>query len=123
MRAVFIDSTAKIVTDVTYDGNYETIYQWIGNRCRAFEMVGCGSGDGAFVDEEGMLKVDDSTRFFTIDGYGPLAGNALIIGGDDETGESCDVAHDAEHYRSKVKFMSIDAVRLSHMLDRGGLPY
>jgi len=87
MRAILIDPTTKTVTEVDYDGNYESIYKWID--AQTFECVDLGDPDHntVYVDEEGLLA-DEPGPFFTVSTYAqPLAGKGLILATDDE-GES-----------------------------------
>jgi hypothetical protein len=104
-NAVLIDPYKEEVTDVTYNGDYKQIYDHIRVDC--FTLVRLADDDDVFVDDEGLLKLDSSTKFFALPDYPqPLAGYGLILGNDSE-GESISAHHDAAFYRERVKFMDI----------------
>lgn len=104
-KAVLINPYKEEVTDVIYNGNYKQIYDYIKVDC--FTLVRLADDDDVFVDDEGLLKLEPSTKFFALPDYPqPLAGYGLILGNDSE-GASVSAHHDAEFYRERVKFMTM----------------
>jgi hypothetical protein len=113
-KAILIDSTNRTITEVevvknSHGSELSSIYGHL--KCDIFEIVNVGDED-VYVDEEGLLKVDESTGFIEIDGYPqPIAGNGLILGLDIKTGESVSCHSTVEEVKSKVKFLTINDVR------------
>lgn len=112
IKAVLIDPYKEEITDVTYDAaDYKNIYPLI--HCDIFTIVKLADEDDVFVDDEGLLKVDDATKFFRLNDYPqPLAGYGLIVGADEETGESVSAHHDAAYYRSKIQFLDVEMLKV-----------
>ena len=115
MKAVLIDAKNRTVTDVEYSGDYREIYTLIG--CRCFTLVrGLPDGDDLFVDDEGLLTVNDDSTFFQISWYPtPLVGSGLILSCDEE-GDSQSAKHDAAFYKPHVRFMGPQAAWLTAVL-------
>jgi hypothetical protein len=117
MKAVLIDPYKEEVTDVTYNGDYKQIYEHIKVDC--FALVRLSDDDDVFVDDEGLLKLKPSTKFFALPDYPqPLAGYGLILGNDNE-GESISAHHDAAFYRERVKFMTMRQFAAISAIDFG----
>jgi len=96
MKAYYIDPILKFVAEVDFVGDYKQIYKWID--ANTFDVVNVnGYGDGMYVDDEGMLKRNNSffkipiwhrsAKDYVLQTY---AGKALILGIDDD-GDSDDV--------------------------------
>ena len=83
MRAILIDPANQTITEVDYDGDYQSIYKLID--CQTFTSAFVFENeDSLYVDDEGLWGATD---FFMINGVlQPLAGRGLIIGSDDEGG-------------------------------------
>lgn len=112
IKAVLIDPYKEEVTDVEYDAsNYKNIYPLL--RCDIFTMIKLADEDDLFIDDEGLLKVNDETKFFMHDAYPqPLAGYGLIVGADEDTGDSVAVHHDAAYYRPRIRFLDVAMVQV-----------
>lgn len=112
LKAVLIDPYKEEITDVEYDNSsYKNIYPLI--QCEIFTIVKLADEDDVFVDDEGLLKVNNETKFFMLKDYPqPLAGYGLIVGADEETGESVSVHHDAAYYRSKIQFLDLEMIKV-----------
>ena len=81
LRAFLIDPEAKTITQVTHNGDYKQIYEFI--KCDCFTVVQLDKVNCIYVDDEGLLN--NPRYFFTIKGYPqPLAGRGLVLGTDDE---------------------------------------
>jgi hypothetical protein len=116
-KAVLIDPYKEEVTDVTYNGDYKQIYEHIKVDC--FALVRLADDDDVFVDDEGLLKLEPSTKFFALPDYPqPLAGYGLVLGNDNE-GESISAHHDAAFYRERVKFMTMRQFAAISAIDFG----
>lgn len=104
MKALFIDPKKQVITETIYNGNYESIYAYLGDSCRTFDVARLyANQDCAFVDDEGLYAEDQ--HFWLHRNYlQPLAGNALILGTDDE-GDSISPATSLEQLRNDVEFL------------------
>jgi hypothetical protein len=116
IRAVFVNATERTVEDVVIERGLQPMYDTIG--CSLVDIVHLDDCDDLFIDDEGLLKVEPHSPFFRI-GDVTLAGNGLIVGGNDDTGESCDVHRDAAHYRQLITFThsAADAMRRKLLAD------
>ncbi len=120
MRGILINSSERTVSEIEYDGNWRTIGPTIG--CDLFTVVsGLPEGDDLFVDDEGLLRANEKTTFFRLPWYPtPLAGSGLILGFDSETGDTVEAKSSLEDYKSRVSFMSSQAVWLWNELHGTG---
>ncbi len=88
-------------------------------KCSTFEVVQYNEENDVYVDEEGLMYMNDDTKFFKLGNYPqPLAGNGLIMGFDDETGDNGDTKLSIEEIKNQVKFMSAFDVALSTRFGR-----
>ncbi len=114
MKAILIDAINKEVKEVEIDEEKDFLDQ-------AYALIGCTTIEGVdfdetgenfgYVDEEGMLK--QPKHFFTIEnGWQPYAGNCLIVGTDDEGGNT-DVSYSmtVEKVRGMVEFKDLYQVK------------
>lgn len=120
-KAILIDVNNKTVTEVTVEKDsrgyhLDSMYKHIG--CEMVQVVNVGEND-IYVDEEGLLKLTPSTNFFMWKGYHePLAGNGLIMGYDDNTGENVDTTLTVEEVKNNIKFMTHYDVALGSYFKR-----
>lgn len=100
MRAILIDPTTKTVTETSIT-NWKEIAPAI--EADLFDVVNIDQyRHSIFVDDEGLYT---KTDFFTHYDYPqPLAGKALIMGYDQNTGDSTDCTLTIEHVLNKVFF-------------------
>ena len=104
MRAILIDPAKQTVTEVDYDGDYQSIYKL--TDCTTFTVpFVLENEDALYVDDEGLWGATD---FFRIEGYpDPLAGRGLILG-TDEDGKSVAAKSDIEdlgiHFVIPIQF-------------------
>ena len=112
MKAIQINSENKTVSQVNITTDFNSIYPAIGNECTSFECVtNYKNGDGLYVDEEALLKLNDAKGAFTIEGFqGILIGNGVVIG-HNKDGNTVDCKTTVEEIQKKVKFVDIDEVR------------
>ena len=87
MKAFLVDPAARRIDEVEYSGNYEDIYELIDARLFELAQFDGETGDGAYVDEEGLYA--EEKAWWTIQGFPqPLANKGLILGTDMNTGAS-----------------------------------
>jgi len=113
MKAILIDVQKKSVSMVEVDDK-NVLKDW-------YRLMGCqmvevahyfNRHDSIIVDEEGLLSIDEDTKFFSIEGgHQPFAGNGLVVGVDDR-GESVSPKISVEEIQSKVKFHSLQEIQL-----------
>lgn len=87
IRGIFIDATAKTITEIQVvdDGGSKTIAKLL--RCQWIERVRATNRDDLWIDEEGMLTCPNPQGYINLNGN-IFAGNGLILG-HDEAGELC----------------------------------
>jgi hypothetical protein len=109
IKCIRIDVTNEVVHEVEINDNIQDIYKQLG--CDLFEVVRIDETNDIYVDEEGLLKLTDESKFFEYDGYPqPLSGNGLIFG-HDENGNSISTTLTIEEVREKVKFLTLEQVK------------
>lgn len=115
-RGILIDVENKTISEVEVvrDENGSQLPSIYGHlKCSTFEVVSYNSENDVYVDEEGLMYMNDDTKFFKLKNYRqPLAGNGLIMGYDDETGENGDTKLSLEEIKEQVSFMSAFDVAL-----------
>lgn len=116
MKAILIDVKSEQIryVQVTKDSEGSTLksmYDLIG--CDLVQPIGIDDQNDIFIDEEGLLTLDENSKFFTFDGFPhPLAGNGLILGIDHEEGDTIDTNLTIEEIAKKVLFTDIHTLRL-----------
>lgn len=109
MKAIFINTQEKTVTEVDIKGDLDSWYKLIG--CDLVEIAArLDNGDIILVDEEGLWK--SPTEFFTFEyaeytNY-PFAGNGLVIGGDGEN--TTDAKSTLAEITQKIKFQDKQSI-------------
>ena len=104
-KAILINVSNKTFTEITID-DYKEMYDHIGNGCRVFTVpYYLKNGDPLFIDDEGLLQENIEGGFVIEDYPSILAGNAIVMGENDE-GESSDCKSTIEHLKSIVQFVS-----------------
>jgi hypothetical protein len=114
MKAILIDTQNQTVREVEVEQKngspLQSMYQHIG--CELVDVVNIDDKNDVFVDEEGLLKLDDNSRFFILDGFfQPLAGNGLIVGLDSKNGKSISTTLTVEEVAEMVIFADINTLR------------
>jgi hypothetical protein len=102
IRAILINTQAQQVTEVKVNPVLAAYYALLGvELVEAVHPRGIAAHDVMYVDEEGLLKPNS---FFQFRGYPqPLAGNALIVG-TDEDGNDIDAATRLLDVQMRVRF-------------------
>ncbi len=80
MKAILIDAVNRTVTEIQIENELHAFYEKIG--CRLIQMLDIGESHALCVDEEGKLR--DWKAGFRLAGSSTLAGNALIVGTNDD---------------------------------------
>lgn len=107
IKAIKIDvenSEVKYVNVVREDSSIlQSCYNHIG--CELIDSVHLSDTNKIYVDDEGLLKLTPKSKFFIFDGvFQPLAGNGLILGHDNNSGESISTDLTIEEVAEKVIF-------------------
>lgn len=109
VRAIFINSSKKTTEVISFEmDDYKSIAKAIGceiiSVCHTFN-----NKDSIFIDDEGLLKEVNSG--FILDNWRhPVAGNALILGTDDE-GESVDAVTSIQYINKCLHFVTDEQIK------------
>lgn len=114
MKAILIDVEAqelRYVDVIKENGSsLQSMYDQIG--CDLVEVINIDDQNDLFVDEEGLLKLDENSKFFLYDGFPqPLAGNGLILGLEANEGETIATTLTLEEVAEKVIFADIQTLK------------
>jgi len=110
MKAILINSKARIVHNVEIDG-LEDMRQLL--ECRTVAApIELDNGDTVWIDDEGMYNPRD---FFELEGYEPIAGNALIIG-TTELGDNADCKTSVTEIDHGILFIDLATLQLKYRL-------
>ena len=114
-KGILIDVQNRTITEVevtkdSNDSELQSMYNHI--KCGMVECVSLNDENDVWVDEEGLLTLTPFSMFFKIGGYPDfLSGNGLILGFNDETGDSSDTTLTIDDVKSKVTFHTLNEVR------------
>lgn len=102
MKAYFIDTPNKQITEVDWDGDYMSINRWIS--AGIYTVVRLNEAyDVMFVDDEGLIN-GNPFGWIVYEGYSqPLRGYGFVLG-TDEVGESIAPRMSIDELRTKVTF-------------------
>ena len=100
MKAILINPFNQTITEVEYSGNFKEIYKLID--CSTFDCINIDDNNTLFVDDEGLLQ---QNRYFYWKDYTNLAGKALIIGVDYQTGEDCETSWSLQEVENMVEWL------------------
>ena len=105
MRVILVNPFDETVKEAVYGGDYREIYDLID--CRTFDVVSLSDADDLYIDDEGLLYVDNQNkgpqRYFSWSGRN-FAGMGLIMGHDDE-GETTATTYDLQEVIDRVEFL------------------
>lgn len=111
MKAILIDVVNHQISLVDVSNNIKDIYKHL--NCDMFECVDIDHQNTIYVDEEGLLKLDERSKFFRYKGYPqPICGNGLVLGINHHTGDSIDCSLSVEDIKSKVEFLCLAEVMM-----------
>jgi hypothetical protein len=105
MKAILIDSANQKLVPIELDKSKELLnqyYELIGNNCQCIDAPYEFSGsDVLIVDDEGLFNNAQFGFKFPDFNY-PIVGNAIIIGVDEETGDSVSVNSPIEAFKNII---------------------
>jgi len=109
MKGILINVKDETITEVEIKkGNVlKDMYKHID--CRCVDRVSINDHDDIWVDDEGLLSLQEESKFFSYSGS-VLAGNGLILGVDGE-GNSVSPKITMEEVKTRVKFHTMRQVR------------
>lgn len=111
LKGILIDVQNREIKEVVIEEGIKPIYEQI--KCDTFDVVQIDDVNDIYVDDNGLLSLNEKSMFFHYKGYHqPLSGNGLILGNDDESGESIDTTLKVEDVRKNVKFLTMFEVQL-----------
>jgi hypothetical protein len=116
MKGILIDVHQQCVRPVEVNDKevLQSMYRHIG--CECVDRVSINERDDIWVDDEGLLTMDEDSKFFVWRGYGqPLCGNGLILGVNRE-GECVDPCITIDEVRTKVQFYNMSEIQVMMML-------
>lgn len=109
IKCIKIDVNNKVVYEVEINDNIQDIYNQL--ECDMFEVVRIDGVNDIYVDEEGLLKLNEDTKFFMYGEYPqPIVGHGLIMGHDSK-GNSISTTLTIEEVKEKVKFLNLFEVQ------------
>lgn len=106
-RCILIDVEAKRITEVFIEEGLQPIYDVL--KCDYFESVRIDDTNDLYVDEEGLFKVDENTKFFQYGTSQYLVGNGLVTAHND-MGETIDTTLSVDDVEKMVKFYTYEEV-------------
>jgi hypothetical protein len=114
-KGILIDVQNRTITEVevtkdSNDSELQSMYNHI--KCEMVDCVSLNNGNDVWVDEEGLQRLTPFSTFFKIEGYHEfLSSNGLVLGYDNETGDSSDTTLTIDDVKSKVTFHTLNEVR------------
>ena len=114
-KGILIDVQNRTITEVevtkdSNDSELQSMYNHI--KCGMVECVSLNDENDVWVDEEGLLTLSPFSMFFKTEGYHEfLCGNGLVLGFDEENGDSSDTTLTIDDVKSKVTFHTLNEVR------------
>lgn len=103
MKAYLIDTPNKRVSEVEWDGDYKSIHKLI--KASPYAVVQINEhGDSVFVDDEGLINGNPHGWFVHKNYPQPLRGYGLVLGLDDDTGESIAPRATIDELRAQITF-------------------
>jgi hypothetical protein len=105
------ETVEEVLIEKTEKGStLQGLYNSIG--CTNVECVSIDSENDLWVDGEGLFDLTDESKFIQLEGFPqPLCGNGVVLGLNEDNGESVDSTLTLEQVKSKVKFLTIGQVR------------
>lgn len=85
MKAYLINPKEQTITEVDYNGDFQSIYPLLGPKVTTFDVVPLLGGDGLYVDDEGLWKEEQIPFSIIRNGFLiEIVNNALLLGCDEE---------------------------------------
>ena len=104
MKAILIDPNKQVIMDVVIDKKNGLQDYYDHMECDTFAVPHyLENEDALYVDDEGLLK--QGQQYFKLDGWiYPVAGPALIVGTNVNTGDSVNAKTKVEDLEGKVEW-------------------
>jgi hypothetical protein len=112
LNVYLIDPYAKTIEPITIDKSQglNDYYKYLS--CRSFDIVQLNESNDVYVDDEGLLSIPPMAMFFSWEGsYQPYAGKGIVMGFNDDDGETISASISIEELREKIKFHTLAEVR------------
>jgi hypothetical protein len=104
MRAILINPEEKKVSEIQIGNDYKEIYKVID--CELFTCpITYENGDTMYCDDEGLFKEQKGGIIMRGWSY-PILGKILILGCDEETGDSQDVKSSIDFFEKQIMWLS-----------------
>jgi len=108
-KGFLINSKDGTITEVEVT-DYKDIQKKVG--CDLFDVVSLDENNDVYVDDEGLLNLDKDSKFFGFKGSElRLAGNGLVLGINNNTGDSKDTTLTVEYLKDRVEFFDYEQTR------------
>ena len=112
MKGILIDVENEQIKFVEVGKDIDAIYEQI--NCDCFTVINIENDDVIYVDDEGLFKLNEDSKFFYLEGsHQPIVGNGLILGTDDE-GDSVDAKSKLEDIKDRITFLTIQDMQESN---------
>lgn len=110
-RAILIDATNQTITEVAINKAEALKDYYKLMDCRTITTgTYLPNGDCIYVDDEGLFGGDGS--FFEVKGaHQPFAGNAVIVGTNNATGNTISAKSKLEDVKALISFVDINTLR------------
>ena len=103
-KGILIDVVNETITEVEV-GDYKDIQKKIG--CQLFDVVSVDDDNDVYVDDEGLLSIDDDSKFFGFKGSNvKFGGNGLVLGINHNNGESKNTTLTVEYLKERIEFFT-----------------
>jgi len=103
-KGILIDSKNETITEIEV-GDYKDIQKKIG--CGLFDVVTVDKDNDIYIDDEGLLSIDNDSKFFGFKGSNvKLAGNGLVLGINHKTGDSKNTTLTVEYLKDRIEFFT-----------------
>jgi len=115
VKGYLIDVTKETIEEVLIEktergSTLNGLYKSIG--CTNVECVSINSENDLWVDGEGLLTMSNESKFIELEGFPqPLCGNGVILGFNENNGDSMNTTLTLEQLKSKVKFLTFEQVK------------
>ena len=100
IKAIMVNPSLGIISELEIDNSLESLQHAIGDH--HIEAVYLDDKNVMYVDEEGLFRLDQ--KFFVYDGKIPLAGIAIVVGVNVNTGGTIGTTLNVTDIASKIGF-------------------
>ena len=120
MRTLHINTENQTITEIDCNGLADEQAVVGGNIESAHRLE--NDVDRIMVNEDGLFTLSQDTGWFFVDGaFNPFKGNGVLVGVNEDTGDTVDAQVSLEDLRAQVRFMSALEVSVMAQARRGSL--